>query len=81
MFHKSLEIISGKDIDKITKFEKNFLEQMLKLIKIFVLAAYSVDDHDNTVLEVLSLVKSKSSNKSQNEGQKDADGKPIDANY
>lgn len=61
MFHKSLEIISSKDIDKITKFEKNFLEQMLKLIKIFLLAALSVDDDEDTVFEVLQMVKSKSS--------------------
>ena len=53
MFHKSLEIISSKKIDKITQFEKNFLEQMLKLIRIFVLAAYSIDDDDNSVFEVL----------------------------
>lgn len=53
MFHKSLEIISSKDIDKITKFEKNFLEQMLKLIKIFLLAALSIDDDEDTVFEVL----------------------------
>ena len=52
MFHKSLEIISSKEIDKITQFE-NFLEQMLKLIRIFVLAAYSIDDDDNSVFEVL----------------------------
>jgi|LauGreDrversion4_2_1035121.scaffolds.fasta_scaffold47963_5 hypothetical protein len=61
MFHKSLEIISSKDIDNITKFEKNFLEQMLKLIKIFILAALSIDDDENTVFEVLQMVKSKSS--------------------
>ena len=65
MFHKSLEIISGKDIDKISKFEKNFLEQMLKLIRIFVLATYSMDDQDDTVFEVLKMVKSKSSNREE----------------
>ena len=46
MFHKSLEIISGKHHDNLSRFEKNFLEQMLKLIRIFVLAAYSVQDSD-----------------------------------
>ena len=71
MFHKSLEIISSTEIDKITKFEKNFLEQMLKLIRIFVLAAYSIDDDDNTIFEVLQMVKSKSLNKDEG-GSKDA---------
>ena len=77
MFHKSLEIISSKDIDKITSFEKNFLEQMLKLIRIFVLAAYSVDDEDDTVFEVLKMVKSKSSTKEE-EGKTDEQAKKAD---
>ncbi len=65
MFHKSLDIISGQDIDKITKFEKNFLEQMLKLIRVFVMAAYSIDEDDQTVFEVMELVKNKSSTKEE----------------
>ena len=62
MFHKSLELISHKNPDQLSKFEKNFLEQMLKLIRIFVLAAYSIDDAEGTsVFDVLELVKKGSS--------------------
>ncbi len=54
IFHKALGIISGKHADNVSKFEKNFLEQMLKLIKVFVLAAYSIDDTDeNLVFDVI----------------------------
>ena len=48
----------------MTKFEKNFLEQMLKMIRIFVLAAYSINE-DETVFEVLELVRNKSSVKEE----------------
>lgn len=62
MFHKSLEILSAKHADMHTKFEKNFLEQMLKLIKIFVLAAFSIDEVEgDSVFEVMQLVKKASS--------------------
>ena len=62
MFHKSLEIISHKNPDQMSKFEKNLIEQMLKLIRIFVLAAYSVDDIEgSSVYDVLELVKKASS--------------------
>ena len=45
MFHKSLELIATtKQADSMSKFEKNFIEQMLKLIRIFVLAAYAIDE-------------------------------------
>ncbi len=56
MFHRSLEIISHKQADNLSKFEKNFLEQMLKLIKIFVLAAFSVDEvegNEDSVFDVI----------------------------
>ena len=79
MFHKSLEIISSKEIDKITQFEKNFLEQMLKLIRIFVLAAYSIDDDDNSVFEVLYMVKNKSVPK--DEGVKEGEPSTEQSNY
>ncbi len=46
MFHKSLEILSNKSVDHMNKFEKNFIEQMLRLIKIFVIAAYSSGDDE-----------------------------------
>jgi hypothetical protein len=60
MFHKSLEIISGKNADLMTKFEKNFIEQMLKLIRIFIIAAFSSTDDSNSVIDVLEMVRSKS---------------------
>ena len=53
MFRTSLSMIG--QAESLTKFEKNFLEQMLKLIKIFVLAAFAVegDYGDNDVYEVI----------------------------
>jgi hypothetical protein len=63
MFHKSLGIISHKHADKLSKFEKNFLDQMLKLIRTFVIAAYSINEQDESeVLDVIELVRSRSSN-------------------
>lgn len=47
MFHKSLGMIGQKQAESLSKFEKNFLEQMLKLIKIFVLAAFAVEGDDD----------------------------------
>lgn len=46
--------------DSMSKFEKNFLEQMLKMIKIFILAAYAADEnaeHGDSVFDVIELVK------------------------
>jgi hypothetical protein len=61
MFHKSLELISTtKQADTISKFEKNFIEQMIKLIRIFVLAAYADEDQEQ-IYNVLEMVKSNSS--------------------
>lgn len=64
MFHKSLEILSNKHADSLGKFEKNFLEFMLKLIKIFILAAFAVDDVGegaaDSVFDVIQLVKTAS---------------------
>jgi len=63
MFHKSLGIISHKHADQLSKFEKNFLDQMLKLIRTFVIAAYSINEQDESeVLDVIELVRSRSSN-------------------
>lgn len=60
MFHKSLEILSNQSADHMNKFEKNFIEQMLRLIKIFIISAYSSSDDDQDVMQVLELVRSKS---------------------
>jgi len=46
-------------VDMLSKFEKNFLEYMLKLIRIFVLSAFSANDQ--SFYEVLNLVKKSSS--------------------
>ena len=66
MFRKSLELISHKQADSLSKFEKSFLEQMLKLIKMFVLAAFSVDEEEggvgDQVFEAIQLVKTASAN-------------------
>jgi hypothetical protein len=42
-FRHSLRLIAIRSADSMTKFEKHFLEQMLKMIKIFILAAFAVD--------------------------------------
>jgi hypothetical protein len=60
MFHKSLEILSSKSADHMNKFEKNFIEQMLRLIKVFVIAAFSSGDDEEGIIEVLELVRNKS---------------------
>lgn len=60
MFHKSLEILSNKSADHMNKFEKNFIEQMLRLIKIFIIAAYSSGDDEQEVISVLELVRTRS---------------------
>jgi hypothetical protein len=60
MFHKSLEILASKNADNMSKFEKNFIEQMLRLIKIFVISAFSSGDDDEGVMEVLEMVRTKS---------------------
>ena len=60
MFHKSLEILASKSADHMNKFEKNFIEQMLRLIKIFVIAAFSSGEEDEEVIEVLEMVRTKS---------------------
>jgi hypothetical protein len=79
MFHKSLEIISHKNPDQISKFEKNLIETMLKLIRIFVLAAYSVDDLDGSnVYDVLELVKKASVNVEKNEEAVNEENKQDD---
>jgi hypothetical protein len=47
----------------MSKFEKNFLEQMLKMIKIFILAAYSADENTeqgDSVFDFIELVKQSS---------------------
>ena len=59
LFHKSLDMLSQKPVDALSKFEKNFLEFMLKLIRIFILAAFSANNTD--LVDVLSLVKRSSS--------------------
>jgi hypothetical protein len=41
LFHKSIDLLSGKSADNLNKFEKNFLEFMLRLIKIFMMSAFS----------------------------------------
>ena len=60
MFHKSLQILANKSADSMNKFEKNFIEQMLRLIKIFIISAYSSGDDEQEVMQVLELVRSKS---------------------
>lgn len=50
----------------MSKFEKNFLEQMLKMIKVFVMAAYAVGEEgktDQSVFDVIELVKQASNPK------------------
>ena len=53
---------------------------MLKLIRIFVLAAFSVDDEDDTVFEVLKMVKSKSYTQDETEEQVKKAQNDVDAN-
>ena len=60
MFHKSLQILSNKSADHMNKFEKNFIEQMLRLIKIFIISAFSSGDDEQEVMQVLELVRTKS---------------------
>lgn len=67
MFHESLGVLSHKHADNLGKFEKSFLEYMLKLIKIFILAAFSVDEVGggdltaDSVFDVIQMVKTASS--------------------
>ena len=63
LFHKSLELLSQKQVDALSKFEKNFLEYMLKLIRIFILSAFSANDQ--SVFEVFTLVKKSSVKESE----------------
>ena len=48
-----------KQVDSLTKFEKNFLEYMLKMIRIFMNSAYSANNQ--LLTEMISLVKKTSS--------------------
>lgn len=41
LFHHSLNKLSEVQSDSLSKFEKSLLEFMLKLIKIFMMAAFS----------------------------------------
>lgn len=52
-------MLSHKPVDILTKFEKNFLEYMLKMIRIFILSAFAANDQ--SLFEVLNLVKKSSS--------------------
>ena len=59
LFHHSLNKLSGIQSDSLTKFEKSLLEFMLKLIKIFMMAAFSASQVN--AIDVVALVKRQSS--------------------
>ncbi|CDW89068.1 ubiquitin carboxyl-terminal hydrolase family protein [Stylonychia lemnae] len=58
MFEASLKLLQQKPMDLLSKFEKSFLEYMLKLIRIFILSAFSANDA--SVFDIINLVKKSS---------------------
>ena len=58
--------MAGKSPDNLTKFEKNFLEFMLKITKALTMAAFS-NQRSNEINDLLSLVKKNSSVKYEEE--------------
>lgn len=55
LFHDALGLLCHKPVDGLTKFEKNFLEFMLKMIRIFLMAAFS--SMEDNFSDVLTLVR------------------------
>ena len=50
-----MDLLSGRQADTLTKFEKNFLEFMLRLIRIFLMSAFSASDYGD--LDVIAMVR------------------------
>ena len=55
--------MSGVQSDQLSKFEKSLLEFMLKLIKIFMMAAFSASQV--STLDIVALVRRQSSSKEE----------------
>ena len=69
LFNYSHELLQGKSADALNKFEKNFMEFMLKITKTLIMAAFA-DEKKGNLNDFLNLVKKNSSVKFE-EGEKD----------
>mmetsp|Transcript_19373 Transcript_19373/g.14042 ORF Transcript_19373/g.14042 Transcript_19373/m.14042 type:complete len:120 (+) Transcript_19373:194-553(+) len=58
-FHYALDLLHEKSAENIDKFEKSFIELMLQIIKVFMLAACQEGSQDS-ILTVIQMVKQSS---------------------
>ncbi len=63
LFQSSHQLLAGKNIDSMNTYEKMFIQQMLSILRIFLMAAFSASEPN--VYNVISLGRQQSSVKEE----------------